>query len=111
MFCWWANLAGSTFGFTLGSALLKRFADTGATSSLLLSFIVLGASNLVFVQVIRLGLGQGVIASSMLQIVLTAALGALVFGERFSAGQVGGVVLAVASIALIMDFGSYTRAG
>lgn len=109
MIFWWANLAGSTVGFTLGSALLKRFADTGAVTSLLLSFAVLGVSNMLFVSVIRTGLGTGIIASSMSQIILMAALGVLVFGERFSALQVLGVALAATSIALILGFGPSAR--
>ena len=105
MIFWWATLAGSTVGFTLGSALLKQFADTGAAAPLVLSFAVLGVSNLLFVHVIRTGLGTGIIASSMSQIILVAALGVLVFGERLSAMQVIGVALAATSIALLTGFG------
>ena len=106
MFFWWAHLAGSTVGFAVGSALLKRFADTSALPSLLLSFAVLGISNMLFVQVIRSGLGQGIIASSMSQILLISAFGVLVFDERLSAIQMAGIVMAVASIILILGFGS-----
>ena len=105
MIFWWANLAGSTVGFTLGSALLKRFADTGALTFLVLSFAVLGVSNMLFVQVIRAGLGTGVIASSMSQIIFMAALGVVVFGERLTLLQITGVALAAASIILITGFG------
>ncbi len=111
MIFWWANLAGSTVGFTLGSALLKRFADTGAAASLVLSFLVLGVSNMLFVSVIRTGLGAGIIASSMSQIIFMAALGVLVFGERLTALQVIGVALAATSIALITGFGSSASEG
>ena len=111
MIFWWANLAGSTVGFTLGSALLKRFADTGAVASLVLSFAVLGVSNMLFVQVIRTGLGTGLIVSSMSQIIFVASLGAMVFGERLTALQVIGVVLAATSIALIMGFGPRASEG
>ena len=106
MIFWWANLAGSTVGFTLGSALLKRLADTGAVPSLLLSLAVLGVSNILFVHVIRVGLGTGVIASSMSQIVFVAALSVIVIGERLTAMQVIVVALAATSIVLITGFGS-----
>ncbi len=102
MIIWWMNLAGSTAGFMLGSVLLKRFADTSHAPSLLLSFSVLAASNILFVQVIRSGLGQAVIASSMTQIIVMAALGVLIFGERMSVFQVFGVALAATSIFMVM---------
>ena len=105
MILWWANLVGSTIGFTLGSVLLKRFADTNAVPFLLLSLAVLAVSNLFFVQVLRNGLGQGIIASSMAQIILMAALGVLLFGERMTFSQMLGVALAAASIYLIIDSG------
>ncbi|MEM7318498.1 MAG: hypothetical protein AAF408_05685, partial [Pseudomonadota bacterium] len=67
-----------------------------------LSFTILAVSNLIFVQVIRTGLGQGIVASSMSQIILMAALGMLVFGEKLTGAQLAGVVLATLSIALIL---------
>ncbi len=82
MTLWWLNLAGSSSGFTLGSLCLKRFADTGAWTTLSVSFAIFAVSNLLFAQVLRAGLGQGVVASSMLQIILMAILGFLVFGEK-----------------------------
>ena len=102
MTLWWLNLAGSSVGFTIGSLLLKRFADTGALLMLSLSFAVFAVSNLLFAQVLRGGLGQGVVASSMLQIVLMAILGVLVFGEKLSVLQVTGVALAAMSLYLIL---------
>ncbi len=105
MTAWFLNLAGSSVGFTLGSLLLKKFADTGALMALVWAFAILGGSNLLFVQVIRSGLGQGIVASSMTQIVLMAFLGVVVFGEKLSMPQMVGVVLAAASIALILSPG------
>ena len=102
---WWLNLAASSIGFALGSLLLKKFADTGTTMALAMSFAVLVVSNLVFVQVIRSGLGQGIVASSMMQVIMIAALGVLLFGERLSALQVAGVALAAASIFLMLGPG------
>ncbi len=63
---WWLNLAGSTIGFTVGSLLLSQFGDAGTTMALAVSFAVLVFSNLFIVQVIRSGLGQGIVAPSMI---------------------------------------------
>ncbi len=106
MTLWWLNLAGSSVGFTLGSLLLKRFADTGGWTMLSLSFAIFAVSNLLFAHVLRSGLGQGVVASSMMQIVLMAVLGVLVFGEKLSVPQIAGVAMAVMSIFLILGPGS-----
>ena len=102
MHLWWLSLSGSSLGFTLGSILLKRFADTGSLGALSLSFAIFAASNLAYAWVIRSGLGTGVVASSMLQIMIMAALGVLVFGERMNPVQLLGVLLAAASIFLIL---------
>ena len=102
MLFWWMNLAGSSVGFTLGSLLLKRFADTGAWTTLSLSFAIFAVSNLLFAEVLRDGLGQGVVASSMLQILMMALLGVLIFGEKLSGLQITGVALAAMSIFLIL---------
>ena len=96
------TLAGSTVGFTIGSLALKRFADTGAWSMLSVSFAIFALSNLLFAQVLRSGLGQGVVASSMSQILLMAVLGVWLFGERLSLYQLAGVVMAATSLFLIM---------
>ena len=102
MSIWLFSLLGSSAGFTLGSVLLKRFADTGAWSNLSMSFMIFAASNLLFVRVLKGGLGSGVVASSMVQIILMAALGALIFGERLGSPQIIGVVLAAISVCLMI---------
>ena len=55
MTMWWLNLAGSSSGFTLGSLCLKRFADTGAWTTLSVSFAIFAVSNLLFAQMMTLG--------------------------------------------------------
>ncbi|MEM0949900.1 MAG: hypothetical protein AAGK37_21070 [Pseudomonadota bacterium] len=109
MTMWWLNLAGSSVGFTLGSLLLKRFADTGGWTVLSFSFAIFAVSNLLFAQVLRGGLGQGIVASSMLQIILMATLGVLIFDEKLSILQIAGVALAVTSIFLILGPGPIER--
>lgn len=107
---WWISLVGSTLGFTLGSALLKRFADTAGVPSLAGAFAVLAASNLLFVYVLRGGFGQGIIASSMVQVILVSLVGIAVFDERLTAAQILGVVLAATSVFLVVGPG-HTRIG
>lgn len=101
MVSWWLYLVGSTGGFTLGSFLLKRFADSGQLHAVAWSFLVLTLSNLLFVQVIRSGLGQGIVASSMMQVLLVAGLGVVVFNEAFSIVQFIGLAFAITSILLV----------
>ncbi|MEM7076923.1 MAG: hypothetical protein AAF484_17690 [Pseudomonadota bacterium] len=105
MSSWWFSLLGSSAGFTLGSLLLKRYADTGAWTTLSMSFAVFAASNLLFAHVLKGGLGSGVVASSMLQIILMAVLGVVIFGERLDPFQIAGVALAAVSIFLMLHPG------
>lgn len=105
MSVWWMHLAASTVGFTVGSLLLKKYADAGGVPCLVLTALVLVASNVSFVEVIRGGFGQGIIASSMVQMILMVALGAVLFGETYSPAQGLGVILAVMSMYLILGAG------
>ncbi|MCP4409306.1 MAG: hypothetical protein GY807_16445 [Gammaproteobacteria bacterium] len=97
----WISLLASSLGFTAGSVFLKRFADQGAIGDLTVSFLVFAISNLIYAQVLARGLGQSVVLSSMTQIIVMSGLGALLFGERLTPQQIGGLVLAVLSIWLI----------
>lgn len=98
MSTYWLALSASGAGFTFGSVLLKRFADTGIGHFLILAFFVFGLSNLAYVRLLAHGLGQGAVMSSMSQVVALSIIGVAVFGERFGAAQLFGVGLAVASI-------------
>lgn len=106
MSIWWVHLGGSSAGFMLGSLMLKRYADTGALVPLSLSFAIFALSNLLFAEVLKAGLGQGVVVSSMLQVILMAGLGVMMFGERLSLVQMGGVLLAAISLFMILHPGS-----
>ena len=111
MTLWWLNLAGSSIGFTFASLLLKRFADTGAPAAISLALVVLGLSNVFYIQVIRSGLGQGTVASSMSQVILMAVLGFVFFGERLTPFQTLGVVFAALSIFLMLGADSLGAGG
>ncbi|WP_299730631.1 hypothetical protein [uncultured Tateyamaria sp.] len=98
MFTHWFALATCGTGFTAGSVLLKRFADTGLGHFLILAFLIFGLSNLAYARLLAHGLGQGAVLSSMSQVVVLSVIGAAVFGERFSASQAAGLGLAILSI-------------
>lgn len=95
---YWLALAACGAGFTAGSVLLKRFADTGLGQFLLLAFLVFGLSNLAYARLLAHGLGQGAVLSSMSQVVALSVIGVAVFGERFGASQAAGLGLAILSI-------------
>jgi uncharacterized membrane protein len=104
------SLVASSAGFTTGSLFLKRFADYGTLTDLGCAFAVFACTNLIYARVLARGLGQGAVLSSMSQVVLMSALGALVFGERLNAHQILGLGLAICSIWLFAQSGG-ARAG
>lgn len=87
--------------FIAGTVYLKRFADTSSMPSLAIAFVLLAIGNIMFVQVLRGGLGSGVVASSMSQIIVMTAISAFIFGERVQLQQLLGVAMAVGSIFLM----------
>lgn len=98
MTCYWFALSAAGASFTLGSVLLKQFADTGVGYVLLFAVFALGLGNLAYVRLLAHGLGQGAAVSSMSQVVTLSVLGAVLFGERLGAAQLVGLGLAIASI-------------
>lgn len=104
-------LGASSLGFATGSVFLKRFADNGAVADLMMSFGIFAIANLFFAQILARGLGQGVVLSSMTQILLVSGIGALFFGERLALNQVAGLAFAVLSIWLICGASSSAPAG
>jgi drug/metabolite transporter (DMT)-like permease len=104
------SLLASSAGFTAGSFFLKRYADLGSLTDLICAFAVFACTNLIYARVLAKGLGQGAVLSSMSQVILLSALGALVFGERLNAHQLAGLGLAIGSIWLFAQSGG-TRTG
>ena len=95
---YWFMLSAAGASFTLGSVLLKLFADTGVGYLLLLAALALGLGNLAYVRLLVDGLGQGAVMSSMSQVIALSFLGAVLFGERLGLPQLAGMVFALASI-------------
>lgn len=98
MSSYWFTLSAAGASFTLGSVLLKKFADTGGGYVLLLAVLALGLGNLAYVRLLAYGLGHGAAASSMSQVIALAVLGAALFGERLAMPQLAALGLAIASI-------------
>lgn len=98
MTSYWLVLSAAGASFTLGSVLLKRFADTGVGLILLLAIVVLGLGNLAYIRLLAHGLGQGAVMSSMSQVIALSVLGVLLFGERLGLPQLAGLGLAIVSI-------------
>ena len=98
MISYWFMLSAAGASFTLGSVLLKQFADTGVGYVLLLAVLALGLGNLAYVRLLAYGLGQGAVMSSMSQVIALSFLGAVLFGERFGPPQLAGMGFALASI-------------
>ncbi len=98
MSSYWFILSAAGASFTLGSVLLKQFADTRVGHVLFLAVIALGLGNLAYVRLLVHGLGQGAALSSMSQVIALSVLGAVLFGERLAPMQIAGMGMAVASI-------------
>ena len=98
MTSYWIVLSATGAGFTLGSVLLKQFADTGVGYVLLLAICAFGFGNLAYIRLLAHGLGTGAVMSSMSQIIALTVLGAVLFGERLGLPQLAGLGLAIASI-------------
>ena len=98
MTSYWVVLSATGASFTLGSVLLKQFADTGVGYVLLLAMCALGIGNLAYIRLLAHGLGEGAVMSSMSQVIALTILGAVLFGERLETPQLAGLTLAIASI-------------
>lgn len=98
MTSYWLILSAAGASFTLGSVLLKQFADTGLGYVLLFAVLALGLGNLAYIRLLAHGLGQGAVMSSMSQVIAMSLLGVVLFGERLAMPQLAGLGLAIVSI-------------
>lgn len=103
------NLVVSSVGFALGSVFLKRYADGAAWTDLGSALLILGLSNLVYVQLMAKGLAQASAISSMSHLVLMALASVFLFGERMGQHQVAGLLLALITIWLFAQAPTTTR--
>jgi len=99
----WLSLLASSGGFAGGSYFLKRYADLGYLVDLGCAFAIFALSNLIYVNVLTKGLGQGAAMSSMTHLILMTIIGITAFGERLTYHQVGGLMFALCSIWLFAN--------
>lgn len=92
------NLVVSSAGFALGSVFLKRYADAGQWFDLGSAFLILGLSNMVYIQLMAKGLAQAAAISSMAHLVLMGLASVLLFGERLGQYHIVGMMLAMVTI-------------
>ena len=97
------NLVVSSAGFALGSVFLKRYADGGQWPDLVSAFLILGLSNMVYIQLMTKGLAQAAAVSSMAHLALMALAGVFLFGERLGQHQIAELLLAMISIWLFSN--------
>lgn len=93
------RFGGAIAGFALGGVFLKRYADFGQPHDLAISLAAYLVANLAFIEILRRGLGFGMVVSSMGQLCLMVLIGSLAFGERVGPMQAVGLALALLAIA------------
>ncbi len=93
------RIIGCIMLFAFGGVYLKRFTDFGVPADLAISLAAYLLANLAFLEVLRRGLGFGMVVSSMGQLCLMVLVGAFVFGERIRPMQGLGVALALLAMA------------
>lgn len=96
-------LAAAMAAFIAANSVLRAYSVSGALLTLAGALSLFMVGNLIMVRVMREGgLALAVAISSVVQLVLLALIGMWWFGERLSPVQMAGVVLGVASVALIV---------
>ena len=94
-----AHFSGATTGFVAGGGFLKRYADFGQPHDLAISLAAYLIGNLLFIEILRRGLGMGMVLSSMGQLCLMVIIGSAVFGEKFGPMQCAGIAFALLAMA------------
>lgn len=88
--------------YLTASTLLRAYVGTSRLSWLLLALVLYTIGNLIMVRLMReSGMAIAISISAVLQLVLAAAVGIAVFGERPGTLQAAGLALGVVAVALI----------
>jgi small multidrug resistance pump len=89
--------------YLTASTLLRAYVDTSRLSWLLLALVLYTVGNLIMVRLMReTGMAVAISVTAVLQLVLAAAVGITVFGERPGTLQAAGLALGVVAVALIV---------
>jgi small multidrug resistance pump len=96
-------LAGVMVIFMAAASSLRVYVDRPSVWLLVLAIGLYTAGNLMMVRVMReSGLAVAMSLSAVLQLVLINLIGLLIFGERPSTMQVGGITLGIVAVSMIV---------
>ena len=96
-------LAAAMAVFLAASATLRQHVDDGRWLTLVGALVLYTLGNLMMLRLMREGgMTVAISLSAVLQLVLAAAVGLLVVGERPTPLQAAGIALGVVSVALIL---------
>ena len=97
-----AQLGASTVIFLLAATAAKQWALAPGLGKILLTLALYSLGNLVMLRLIReFGMSISFSLSAVIQLVAVNVVALALYGERLSAIQAAGVVLAIVSVALI----------
>ena len=96
-------LAGVMAIFMAAASSLRVYVDRPSVWLLVLAIGLYTAGNLMMVRVMReSGLAVAMSVSAVLQLVLINLIGLLIFGERPSTMQIGGITLGIVAVTMIV---------
>ena len=96
-------LAGIMAIFMAAASSLRVYVDRPSVWLLVIAITLYTAGNLMMVRVMReSGLAVAMSLSAVLQLVLINLIGLLIFGERPSTMQVGGITLGIVAVTMIV---------
>jgi len=96
-------LSGVMVIFMAAASSLRVYVDRPSVWLLVLAIGLYTAGNLMMVRVMReSGLAVAMSLSAVLQLVLINLIGLLIFGERPSTMQVGGITLGIIAVSMIV---------
>ena len=96
-------LAGVMVIFMAAASSLRVYVDRSSVWLLALAIGLYTAGNLMMVRVMReSGLAVAMSLSAVLQLVLINLIGLMIFGERPSTMQVGGITLGIVAVTMIV---------
>lgn len=96
------RVLGYTGTWIIGGICMKRYAEAGAPMDFAASVTASAIGMALAVPLLKAtGIGLTMALTSALYIVAMAAIGAVAFGERMTATQMAGIVLACASVILM----------
>ncbi len=97
-----AQLALSTVIFLLAATVAKSWALSPGLGKLLLTLALYSAGNLIMLRLVReFGMASAFSLSAVIQLVAVNVIALAWFGERLTALQTGGVVLAIVATGMI----------